>query len=292
MYGLKMKLPQMSPHFVSKASLYRNAQSQVMDKPFKQHSERLPAVPSTQQNARPSHEDIRGTNTLAYSETVYNTNDKKGDDTVFKFTAKNATSHKVGDRLDEEDDVSQVIEDDNVDNHKMAKSQKLKASTPNRKDHHRDITKSDFIESRFSKGDGFESVSQSHHIAREEPRQTVSNSESAKKQPRPLGEEFQYSWFCFFTDEIFCSISSLAVKDGFTTYYVPFGVAKIALESADNMRGVLSHCLFNEADRTLDFDYEYINTLKSQNYYDITGFTGDNIDIGGKQLQVMYAKVT
>lgn len=300
LYGLKLRLPPLTPNFVSKASIDRQNQAIEREKKGEASGKKttiskLPSIQNSNQSKekpRMSHPD--GTNTLTYSETVFNEHSAKHkeNDTVFKFTDKNNTNYKVG-RLEEgEDNVSEVIEEephglgsDFQNSASLAKSQNIPLNSSKR-DGYKDIAKSDFVESRYSKAEG-DSPSLTQMNIRDESKPSHSPSHSGNKLTKPDTQEFDYCWFEFFTHDIYCNVTSVGVKTDGLTYYLPFGVAKIAAESKRMMLEVLRRCLF-KPDNSVEIDYDAVLSLKEDDETaDKRGLSLEECKIGGKEYKIL-----
>ena len=265
LYGLRVKLPPMKDSFLPKLITPEKRESQHSDPTEKRKS------------------DFRGTNTLAYSETV-----KQSDaNTLFKFTER----HTVQKRCDDDLEVSQIAEADEQNANSVARSQHHVIGSQRSPEYkiHSNVAKSDFMNGKFS-------------ARQEENQKEVVEDKSVELDDVQAKElytkrranipEFNNCWFEFFNDEIYCNISSLVIHLDGHGYNCSFGVAKVILASISNMTGFLQHSRFGQG--KFEFDQAYFESISDLRAKSYTGISVSEFEVQGKhyKLEQILSKQT
>lgn len=285
-YALRMKLPPMKSDFISRKNFFKKRPS--MD--IREVTDRKPQGAD---KLKPT--DKRGTNTLTYtySETVVEGNSKEQKppseyNTVFKFTDRHSKGGEEEDLVHDQDEL--VLDGGLKSRHsvptQLTKSQNLakgRASfeEPKQMDN---ISKSNFLDSKVSQKD-------QKHVLIEEPHDL--SEHLGEKELKEIFERKQklipeYMGVClqFYTEAIYCTVTSLClIRDG-VEYDIPFAIAKIVLRSKGSLAEFINHCHFNRSSQVLDMDFLNLEELKNMPVIEEQDFETDFLDVKGTKITI------
>ncbi len=268
---IPLKKPKMKEGFISKAEVDRLNAKKV---------EATPARPTKnffnplRTDVSPNHIDGRVTNTMTYSDTLYNQTSsgiagRKTDmsdlGTVFGLggTQRNTVNRDI--ELDCEMRKSAHFGParDSPDNGLAGGS----SDTPDR---------TNFMNSRNEAVDP-----KQHEAALTENLQNSSQvldqshfqrEASLRSQKLPY---YQASWFHFFTNSIYCCVTSLRLEVDGSVYKVPFAIAKLILTSRNNFEGFIKSSRFSE-NGIFEINFQFIEQIRGERIENYSYFSHDS----------------
>lgn len=235
--------------------------------------------------------DNRGTNTLTYSDTAQDGPKGSDQQTVFKFTDR----YSKGDEDDHAGELPEVVNGlgsnskvrHSVPN-QLTKSQQLngRGSLDDQKADGNSVTKSNFLDSKVAQ-------TQQHHEGTDDAQDLSENVGERElreifERKQKLIPEYRCSWFQFFTEAIYCNVSSLSFVKSGIAYDVPFSIAKIVLRTDSKLRNFLGHCDLDTNIGTLLFDFQNLEEIRVAEDKDQQVFETDFIEVKGERVYIEY----
>lgn len=276
-----LRKPKMKEGFVSKAEVERLNAKRAEATPTRIAKNFFNAPPN---EALAHHNDPRATNTLTYSDTVFNQTSsglpgRKTDmsemGTVFGLGATQ-TQRNTGHRDIELDEMRKSAHfgpaRESADQGQLGAS----SDSPDR---------TNFMNSRN------EVVDPKQHGL--EPPENLQNSSQVLEQVQFQSEAalrsqklpyYQASWFHFFTNHIYCCVTSLRlqVEDG--VYKVPFAIAKLILTSRLRFERFINSTKF-VSDGIFEIDFQFLEQIKGERVESHIYFTDKSyVDIGSRRV--------
>lgn len=246
--------------------------------------ERRPPMPAKTQVTEP-----KGTNTLTYSETVQEYQQKPSTDknTVFKFTDQ-------GSKVDDEEilaDKDASLPQTNPSKGRLSvpghitKSQHL-AATEDAAKPSDNFSKSNFLDSKVkTKSDKQEPSNESQEVSQNAGEKEFREIFERKQKLIP---EYNGVWFQFHTEAIYCNVTSLSLVRFGIVYDVPFAVAKIVLKSKASLVNFLHHCDLVTNIGTLIMDHTKLEEIKNSAVEDDQDFELDYVEVKGDRIWIEY----
>lgn len=277
---IPLKKPRMKEGFISKAEVDRlNAKKHEMTpaRGTKNFFNPLPADVSGLQV------DVRATNTLTYSDTLYNQTSsalggRKTDvselGTIFGLggTQRNTANRNI--ELDDEIRKSAHFGPPRESNDLAAGIGS--SDTPER---------TNFLNSRNEAGDP-------KQLEAGQP-ECLQNSSQLLEQVQFQKEAlvrsqklpyYQASWFHFFTNHVYCSVTSLRLEIDGGVFKIPFAIAKLILTSRHHFENFIKSSKFL-GDGIFEIDFNFIELIKGERIESNTYFTEDSeLEVGQKRV--------
>lgn len=103
--------------------------------------------------------------------------------------------------------------------------------------------------------------------------------------------ELRCNWFQFYTDVVYCAVSSLVLVINNIEYNVPFGLAKSLLASRDNLETFLRGTTFTSQGE-VNVDASFLENIKGTRLDDEHFVTAETVASGGVTATLMYWRFT
>jgi hypothetical protein len=95
---------------------------------------------------------------------------------------------------------------------------------------------------------------------------------------------YQASWFHFFTNTVYCCVTSLRLQIAGALYKIPFAIAKLILTSRHRFESFISTTKF-ESGGIFEIDFKFIESIKGERIENYNYFTEDShLDVGNRRI--------